>query len=306
MFYDKIKLECVYERDIDLILLEEWNVNPRFVRFFIAKELKIKKVIDSAEAWHSVTDEFGEADLVLSFQVGEEKNLILLENKIAATAQENQAARYLLCAQKYLDEGICNQVHIVIAAPERYLRGNAEAQKYPAQISYEIIKSFWKSDNARARYRANMMQLAITQERRGYSAKLDEQVTGFWRDYYWCLQEQIPQAIMKEPVIVPRLADWPDIRYSWFPARWVIRHKFARGCIDLETRLSPEEAEAFIDRINCQNIELAQTGKSISIRIVVPTIDRMGSFAKQREALNVCFDAIKFLGGLDKFLSKAE
>ncbi|VVD31725.1 hypothetical protein [Paraburkholderia dioscoreae] len=56
-------LASVTERDIDLLLLEEFHVNNDFVAWFCGK-IDLHNVT-AAGAWHSLSDTDGESDLVL-------------------------------------------------------------------------------------------------------------------------------------------------------------------------------------------------------------------------------------------------
>jgi hypothetical protein len=90
-------LEAVTERDIDLLVLEELHVSPRFRSWFIASVVAdCPERVTFLDAWHSLSDTtIGESDLVLSFRDSAQKAwTILIENKIDAPPQPDQAARY--------------------------------------------------------------------------------------------------------------------------------------------------------------------------------------------------------------------
>ena len=54
---DTLMFECILERDIDLLLMEEWCVNPEFARFFLKKVLSSDIDIVNRAALHSITDD---------------------------------------------------------------------------------------------------------------------------------------------------------------------------------------------------------------------------------------------------------
>lgn len=76
----KMLLPRLYERDIDVLLQEEFRFSPDVCAIF-AKALRFDDPIQINECQLSVVDETGETDLVASFSSGKRRGLILLENK---------------------------------------------------------------------------------------------------------------------------------------------------------------------------------------------------------------------------------
>ena len=103
---------------------------------------------------------------------------------------------------------------------------------------------------------------------------------------------------MKEPDIVPSGSDWPELYFSWFPAKWKLIHKLSRGVLDLETKLSPAEAEILQKSFPEGEFSIVQTGKSFSIRLNVVPLDRHIPLASQHDALEQC------VAGIAKFKKK--
>ena len=299
MSWQDVKIESVLERDTDLLILEEWSVNSEFAHWLL-EQLSITQKFSSFDGWHSVTDpQYGESDLLLVTENTSTKIAVLLENKIDAIAQDEQSKRYFLRAEKLKQELDLTNTVVGIIAPENYLQNNQEAQNYPFQISYESVAE-WFSAQAGARdlYRAAVLKSAIEKERRGYRPIKDEQVSRFWHDYWEYLQRAVPEAKMKEPDIVPSGSDWPELYFSWFPAKWKLIHKLSRGVLDLETKLSPAEAEILQKSFSGGEFSIVQTGKSFSIRLNVVPLDRYIPFASQHDALEQC------VAGITRFKKK--
>ena len=82
-------LASVAERDIDLLLMEEFSINDEFVAWFCAR-LGLPDAKPRG-AWHSVSDADGETDLLLLVVVGGSRIGIMIENKISAPEQDKQA-----------------------------------------------------------------------------------------------------------------------------------------------------------------------------------------------------------------------
>ena len=154
---ETLMFECIQERDIDLLLMEEWCVNADFAKFFLGKILSAKFDISDRTAWHSITDDaYGESDVVLTFHSGEQRIAVLVEDKIDAAPQPDQAKRYQLRADKMKSSGEFDQIYICIVAPEHYLKNDTE--EYPNRISYETLADFLGDGTPRGEYKANMLR----------------------------------------------------------------------------------------------------------------------------------------------------
>ena len=86
-------LVSVQERDIDLLLMEEFHADPAFVTWFSG----MCGLEDTSfmGAWHSVTGANGETDLLVLVRANDRRVAILIENKVAAAEQPSQDQRYL-------------------------------------------------------------------------------------------------------------------------------------------------------------------------------------------------------------------
>lgn len=289
-----LKLESVLERDIDLMLLEEFNVSLPFVEWF-AKQCNMPfDNIENATASHSIVKDNGESDIVLSYIAFGQHYKIMIENKIDAPAQVFQAQRYI---ERAKDEE-CDRIEIVIIAPQEYLDKNAEAQKYPYQVPYEIIAEYFAGYNSmRGKYRADMLHQAIDKTRRGYIAKKDDIVTAFWQKYYDELMKTFPDdAVMKYPDKKPADSDWPHIKFRNMPSKWFIQHKMSQGDMDVVTTFSAQEALEFSEILkSLQQGCIKKVGKAYNLRIPVPKLDRRKDFEQQIGAVKKCFSALSAL-----------
>ncbi len=123
------KFSDVYEKDMDMLFLEEIAVNPEFASIFLSKI-----GIDNAtvlEVEQSKTDpEFGESDMTIIFQVYNKKHALLIEDKIDAVAMPEQCSRYSKRGDIGVQNGEYDSYDVFIVAPEKYLLQNAEAGHY--------------------------------------------------------------------------------------------------------------------------------------------------------------------------------
>jgi hypothetical protein len=294
------KLLYVAERDIDLLLLEELNVNPAFSSWLFRHTNREPVEAPFCNgAWHSVTHpQLGESDLVVMYENG---FAILIENKVDAPAQPDQATRYKKRGERGQLEGSWKSFVTCIVAPERYLKGNSEAQNYDVCVSYEEIRDLFEREKSqRSRFRAYILGEAIAQNRRGYSPVADDDVTQFWLSYWQIANEQFPALELPRPGIKPANADWPDFRPKELGKELNIVHKMAQGCVDLQVRGAAERLDEIRSLLNDPSLEVVAAGKSGAVRIVVAPVDRFGSFDAQRG------DIIRALEAADKLLQIAK
>lgn len=130
-------LANVQERDIDLLLMEEFHVSPVFVTWFCGQVGVSPGNFDGA--WHSVTDADGETDLLLRVSDGKKRAGVLIENKIAAPEQGEQSARYHLRAARAQNEGHFDSFIVCMCAPRTYLASLPADTMYQARVAYEEI-----------------------------------------------------------------------------------------------------------------------------------------------------------------------
>ncbi|MGY0560418.1 PD-(D/E)XK nuclease family protein [Luteimonas sp. A277] len=295
------KVSYVAERDIDLLLLEEINVSPKFSAWLLERVGHLAPSISSAGAWHSVTHaQFGESDLILKFSSG---YAILIENKIDAPAQPDQSARYQKRGEMGLTAGSWSSYICCIIAPARYLQSNAESKSYDARISYEEIRDWLLAQsNERSDFRAGMLNSAIEQNRRGYSPLPHDDVTEFWLSYWRLASESFPSLEMPRPGNKPVNSDWPDFRPRELDSRFNIVHKMAHGYVDLQMRNAAGRVDEIKRLVRDPKLQVVTAGKSAAIRVVVPKVDRFVSFQAQQSKVIAALRAAQELLSLAKSL----
>ena len=162
------KFVDVLERDMDMLFLEELVSSDKFLGIFLSKIGIEKATVVSAE--HSKKDnELGESDLAVILEHDSKRVALLIEDKIDAVAQPEQAGRYIERGNKGLADGDYDEYYIFIVAPKIYLDTNDEANKYPYSISYEEVLSFFESKNdSRSAFKASQIRQAIYKKESGY------------------------------------------------------------------------------------------------------------------------------------------
>ena len=296
---DKNFVEAVYERDVDLLLLEELASSRAFCQWFIDLVFQDDQPAGQlVGVWHSLSREpLGESDLVYVEQDEEGTRAILIENKIDAAPQPEQAERYRARGQLGIEDGDWYDFRTCLVAPRKYLRITSNATLYDAQLSYEQIRNFLLAvggDNARTLHKAGMLNEAIAQNRRGYQPIPHPAVTDFWHDYWENVQENYPFLIMKEPGGVPARSDWPEFLNDELGKKSKIVHKLAFGHVELYFRgYGHKQEELALLNVDLfgEDILVAGTRKTAFVQIKVPSVDRFLPYSVQREAVDVALQA---------------
>ena len=285
-------LESVTERDIDLLILEELSADASFRKAFLRH---LTPAFAGGHtflgAWHSVTDpSLGESDLLMLIEHEGRRRAYLIENKIDAPPQPKQAVRYRMRGDRGIKESRWDEFTTCIVAPERYLHGIEEADLYDGQLSYERISELLRNastlDEEHREFRIGMVSQAIEQNRRGYSPKHDERVTAFWRGYWEDVTDAFPELVMPEPKSKPSGSDWIAFCPELLPTGYTLLHKLAAGAVDLQTPYSSESIEelsAACSPMLQEDMAVVATGKSCSVRVAVPQMDRLKDFGSQKQ-----------------------
>lgn len=284
-------LEAITERDMDLLLLEEFHVSEPFRLWFAGKVLDEEaRGLRFVNAWHSITDgSLGESDLLVLFANPDDRvSAILVENKVDAPLQPDQAQRYAERGHAGVQRGDWHRFKTVIVAPSGYLARGGDTAKFDAQLSYEMIKDWFDHhlSEVRAAYRSKVLQMAIKQSRRGPPARIDERVTKFYRDYWGCARREFPELAMKEPTEKRAGSNWAGFHPKDLGKdRW-IWHKMDIGRVDLEIK----GAAASVDHLRAKyglylasDTTIEKAGKSAAIRIPVPVLDMFAPFEEQTD-----------------------
>lgn len=291
------QIEKVYERDIDLLVINKFMNDNNFKNLFLNKlEITGYNVINCI---HSYSDKDGENDITIIISNGKEKIGILIEDKINAIAMKNQSDRYKRRGETLKKSGTFDKYYIFIIAPNDYLKTNEESKKYEYRISYEEILETVKEDS----YAAALLSSAINEKKNNYSVVENKTVTDFWNKYYDLVDSNYPSLSIKKHT-GPRGSDalWPI--FSTPVKGLLIYHKSDKGYIDLTF---PGLAEKYYDIYEIvknflgDKYTLQVTGKSLAIRANVSKIDFRKNFASQIEQLIEALDAVQ---SLQELLSK--
>lgn len=158
------------ERDIDILLLQEFATSPGFAEAFQHRIGRVPSPVTGLR--HSVHERlgglaWGETDIFLSFADG---GHVLIENKITAPFQENQAERYRARAAHHAQSGIAALT--VLIAPESYAVQVAPGD-WDAIVPYEALAGMIIGQDAGSLLRARILHNANTRASRLRSLSTD-------------------------------------------------------------------------------------------------------------------------------------
>jgi hypothetical protein len=226
--------------------------------------------------------------------------LLLIENKVNANLQPQQAKRYGERGQTYLAQGICDEFHTVLVAPERYFGSGESLKGFDGKVTYEAIRDWFQDQNwgDRQRYKTALLTAAIKKQELGYQPLADAPVTEFWRQYWQFIQAQAPELTMKEPVAKPAGAGFITLSAESLPKGVMLLHKLPHGNVDLQFSGMGERMDELRAKYKgCidGDMSFAKAAKSGCIRLQVPPINTADSFAQQQEAVRQGVDAARRL-----------
>jgi PD-(D/E)XK nuclease superfamily len=288
-------LVSVAERDIDLLLMEEFHASDAFVTWF-CKRLDLPDV-RGVGAWHSVSDSDGETDLLLRVEADGRRVAVFIENKVSALEQHEQAQRYHIRAARDQQQGRCDAYVIVICAPERYLSGLNAQSNYQYKVSYEQIAAwFSQQPDRRSAWRRQVIEHAIEQARRGYQLVLHPAHTAFHVAYWEIVRSNYPDLVMRPVKGRGSGSTWVVLKGRNFPKRDVqIDHKLTDGIVRLSF-FKHDLAEMHELHINWpEDIRLTELPKSVTADILVARIDPEHPLENQREAVDQALQAAQRL-----------
>lgn len=311
-------VERKYERDIDLLLAEEFEVSPPFASWFLGRTKKFAGIqANVSKVWVSKADSTGESDLVVLFkEVGTDRRFALhIEDKVNAPLQPDQVARYRLRAENAIRVGDYSDYGVILCSPQGYCPEHREKMGFDSCVSYEEIGGFLKPcdpQDLRGNYRANFVLTATTRTGNIWKIDKDPLTDAFWEGAYQVAQMDYLDLQMKRPKNT-KGQTWIVFRPMGFPTqpRWIyVLLKGGLGFADLTftgtlARLFSPLVRPFLE----DGMAIHQTGKSAAIRIEVDRFEITqpdeAAMRKVRAAFAACVKLIRFYRNNRGILDKA-
>ena len=284
-----ITVSGVSERDVDLLLLEEFIASEDFVHWF-ANAAGLECPVSFVSGARSVTESIGESDIEISLAAASGEGCrLLIENKIGAAFQPRQSERYRERGAAYVKRRECDTIRTVLVAPASYV-GDHRSVDFDAFITYEAIADWFESRadlGRRAEYKLTILRAAIEKAIHGYQAIADAPVTDFWHSYWQAARELAPELEMEEPIGKPAGAGFVYFRPSALGPGVAIVHKLRHGFLDLQFAGMASQLSALHGRFGARllpEMRIAKAEKSGVIRQVVPKFQTNEPFVHQQGA----------------------
>jgi len=278
------------ERDIDLLLLEEFYCSPEFRAWFLERVTSESGDRIDFDAKHSVKQSLGETDLEVWFSDAKGIRWVaLIENKINADFQKEQPERYKERALQYKKRGEADQARTVLISPTGYEKQGCAL--FDIRFYYEDICEWLmkREGDVRATYKAELIAATIKKAQDGYQPKPDLEVSDFWQQYWTVAERQAPQLRMPKPGSKPTRAGFVRFDALELPSRVQLIHKLRHGHVDLEfsgfgKRL--QELQHLYGIFLKRNMSIQRASGSGAIRIEVCVIDPKLPFTGQAEKVS--------------------
>ncbi len=266
-----IEFKKIYEHDIDLLIIEEFISDCGFAKIFLDK-LQLSDEYNIEKASHSLADADGESDVVFVLRYPDKKVALLVEDKIDAQTMPQQSERYYKRAEKAKKTGEYDAFYIILVAPEEYHKEhkNDSNAVYEYRVCYEELLGYLNlQKNARARYKAKMIEYALQEKKSGYQVVVSPAVTEFWAKLRKYCKENYPKLDMlgdDGPKGVS--ARWPEFKTAFGTSKVIFKSQ--KGCVDLEFPQYGNKVGDLLKKVGVymsNEMLIEATGKSASIRI---------------------------------------
>ena len=289
-----IKIDTTLERDIDLLILEEFISNPEFASIFL-KAVGISDAYTIETAIHSKMDaELGESDIVFVLNINGKRHALHIEDKIDAIAMQNQSGRYHDRAKKDIAQGEYDEYSVLIVAPEKYLEANKEAHKYTHNVKYEQLRDYFSTKaDIRSKYKLALIERAITDQKNGYQYEANPGMVEFCKkmnDYHKEKYPGLPAGSIAWWRYYPTVMD--DV---------TIVFKANKGYCDLQFgHTTKEDLFPRVCEFLTEHMNVVPAGKSASVRIEVKPIWYENKFEDKIAEVDEALEAIYELFMLSK------
>jgi hypothetical protein len=308
----------VEERHIDHILEEEFSVNPDFLRFFLEQarltaidEGRIVGCADDNDciAVRSPTTGKGETGLLVKYstQNGSLPTAILIEDKIPAGLQPDQAERYRRRGEEGTGKG-WSAYWTCLVSHTKYF---ADRGDFDAVVTLHALQEYFaKKTDERSRFRAHILEQTIRKYEATGIQNIDPGMTRFRTMYAAeCAKSLKPGQWEYDKA---RDACWDD---SWFlfrstawPQGVKVVHQARTGRMQLvlpireeaSSHRMVEQCAAWHPNGSAPKIKVVRVGKAKSaFQVSVPKITDF-SIVAQPPLFEEFFAALEFLAGFYK------
>lgn len=277
----------VRELHIDLLLLEEFYSSDSFNEWFLTRTVGTNHANHVIRTDHSVYELERESDLEIAFDSKDGEVLFLIENKINASFQIDQAEDYTKRAAEYVRRGKCSQCYTVLFAPAAYIEQFQSVHIFHYYVSFEQLIEFYQQEShlgRRAQYKINVLTKANEKYKvkkissGGYvPSEVNHGISSFWYNYWQDVTQHYPDLTMPKPGDKGPAATFIGLGKSKLPKGVFIYHKFVHGAVDLQFEGLKEQADSFIELFKpyiSADMSIQRAGKAaVVIRFPIESIN---------------------------------
>ena len=300
------------ERDIDLLVIEELITSASFGAWFLQQMGDDAHNFGGATVFHSLRrmSNRREIDITVEMTAGDARYLYLIENKLDAQEQPDQAISYREEAEERRDN--YSKVTCVLLCPEGYPALHPSfATQFDKVLNYEAIREYFKNRSVqeqgevslRCAYRAQLMTQAINKQRRGYEQVVHPAKHAFSKCYNELLNELAPglmpgPSMLRESAAGSRTMIFaPESLPNWsFLPQTRIVHQLRKGNANINFYGWGEHFDQLqgiiTDDIAGTSLRLVRgvnrraNGRAgLMIAVDTPKVDLLGEFDSQEEAI---------------------
>ncbi|MGQ7890618.1 hypothetical protein [Paenibacillus sp. WC2504] len=286
------------ELHVDLLFLEEFYSSENFRNWFLKNTYLNPALIKHLlRIEHSVIELERESDIIVTFHGDHGEVRFLIENKINAQFQQNQASDYKKRAIGYIQRNECAECITILFAPEAYINKAKHSHHFDNYISYENIIEFFLSEKQmgeRAHYKIEVLLRATT---KALIATGDPIISKFWEEFWKDISLNVKDLIMDHPGPKPSASTFIFFKNK-LPKRVQLVYKFVHGMVDIQMEGIgdfSQEVSNFYSNYLLPKMRIERKGKSTVIRILVPKVDPYLDYETNRIAVQEAQETAVFL-----------
>jgi hypothetical protein len=290
-------LASIQESDLDLLLMIALNGSETFRNAFIGKatgetSTKFKK------AWRGLADYTGETDVTVLYTGADgSRAAILIEDKIDAQFQKDQAKRCRARGELGVTNGDWTRFKTCLCAPEVYAKPYAEGPDWDRVVSIEVVVAMLAqcADEYAPFLTEAIRRAVIKYDNGGFVENLA--ASEFWKRYrQLCLEEFPDLALSAFSERQTAAGPWPGFAADRLHHRLRLEHKPMSNCVDLT--LKDFKYQQVLDRLSGRlpdGFAIKSTPPSSAIRIEAPHIVATEPFDDQIDAVRGILKAARRL-----------
>lgn len=292
-------IDSIDEREVDLLLLRELHAVPAFRAFLIGKAFHRNEQA-FVGAWRGVFDSFGETDVLLISDVDQLGRVaVMIEDKIGAVFQADQAARYRIRGDAGVADGSWAAYRTCLVGPSLYIDPHLSSAEWDIFVSFEDIISWLESlteGDASALFFRDALKRASGKFQSGGFVP-DARATAFWQRYLTiCKEEFADLGLVSLKPVQSKNEPWPRFAVSRLPVGTRLEHKAWKGHVDLTfDNQKIDDVRERIEPSLLTQFQLVKAGGSTALRATVSRVQHLESFGSQEESVRHALIAARSL-----------